>query len=166
MPVLLAAVLAALAAGVRARTLDSAYGDAVRALPARPAALSCWTRAPSAAADAAGMPKAVCLGPLKVSGGRLALSGYAALAGGAQREELTGERPLAIRGGRAWATVFRWEAGPGEFDEESVVQVSFRLDAAGAPAPGTERLVAFHQCPERGCSYACGLTAVEFVAAP
>ena len=60
------------------------------------------------------------------------------------------------------AADFSWEAGKGEFDEESVVQIAFKRDAAGAVIPGSERLVAFHQCPERGCSYACGVTGVEF----
>lgn len=38
--------------------------------------------------------------------------------------------------------------------------------AAGRAVPGSERLTAFHQCPERGCAYACGLTSVAFEPAP
>ena len=80
---------------------------------------------------------------------------------GAQTEALYGEKTL-MGSSEVFATIFSWEAGKGESDEESVVQVAFKRDAAGAVIPGSERLIAFHQCPERGCSYACGVTGVEF----
>lgn len=143
-----------------AQTLDSAYVEAAgRAVP--PAPRTCWTRGASSAADAAGMPMKVCVSWLKPSGKTVKFMGTALLAGGAQTEPLTGEKPL-MGSTDVFATIFTWEAGKGEFDEESVVQVAFKLDGAGAVIPGSERLIAFHQCPERGCSYACGVTGVEF----
>ena len=41
-------------------------------------------------------------------------------------------------------------------------QIWLKLDSAGAVVTGSEKLIVFHQCPERGCSYACGVTGVEF----
>ncbi len=146
-----------------AQSLDSAYAQAKgRVVP--PAPRTCWTRGASAAADAAGMPLKVCVSWLKAEGTHVNVMGTALLAGGAQTEPLAGGRPMFVnKGGRsAWSNIFVWEAGKGEFDEESVVQLSFGLDVNGAVIPGTEVLTAFHQCPERGCSYACGMTSVEF----
>lgn len=145
-------------------TLDSAFVSATSAQKA--AALSgtrCWTRGKNAAADAAGMPARICLASLKLDGKTLSFSGTALLAGKAQTETLTGSRPLILAGDSKLATVFHWEAGKGEFDEESLVQVAFRAGADGVIEPGTVRIVAWHQCPERGCTYACGVTGVEFV---
>ena len=147
-----------------AQTLDSAYAEAAgRAVP--PAPRTCWTRGASDAADAAGMPLKVCLSWLKPAGKTVKFMGTALLAGGAQTEPLHGEKTLngSVEN---WATIFTWNAGPNEFDEESVVQVAFKRDGAGAVIPGSERLIAFHQCPERGCTYACGVTGVEFKKAP
>lgn len=145
-----------------AQSLDSAYAQA-KGRVAAPAPRACWTRGASAAADAAGMPMKVCVSWLKAEGASLKIAGTATLAGGAQVEPLAGERRLAIAEGGAsgWASIFVWEAGKGEFDEESVVQVAFDL-RDGAVVAGSEKLIAFHQCPERGCSYACGVTSVKF----
>ena len=140
---------------------SAAFAQTLAPVPPR-----CWTRGASAGADAAGMPLTVCLSYLKPAGNIAFFSGTAMLAGGAQTEALTGSRALNVAKDKtsAWTTIFVWEAGLGEFDEESVVQIWLKLDSAGAVVTGSEKLIAFHQCPERGCSYACGVTGVEFKA--
>lgn len=148
-----------LAAGASAQTLESSYLQALSLIAQ--SARTCWSRGDSPAADAAGMPKAVCIDSIRLEGKTAAITGMALLAGGAQREPLTGERPVSGIGPTLWTTVFHWEAGKGEHDEESLFQVSFRVEN-GAVVPGSLKPVAFHQCPERGCSYACGVTPVEF----
>lgn len=161
---LIALLLVLISQCASAQTLDSAYADAAGRAVA-PAPKTCWTRGVNAAADAAGMPLKVCVSRLKPSGKTVSIMGTALLAGGAQTEALYGERTL-MGALEKFATIFSWEAGKGESDEESVVQVAFKLDGAGAVIPGSERLIAFHQCPERGCSYACGVTGVEFKKTP
>ncbi|UPT73748.1 MAG: hypothetical protein M0D55_18165 [Elusimicrobiota bacterium] len=155
----LSAFLLLFASASSAQTLEDAYAQAEGRIV--PASRTCWSRGESAAADAAGMPKTVCIDSIKVEGKIASISGMAVLAGGAQREPLTGARPVSGAAGSSWTTVFHWEAGKGEFDEESVFQVSFKLEN-GAVVPGSLKPIAFHQCPERGCSYACGVTSVEF----
>lgn len=156
----LLSIVLSLSSQLSAQTLDSAYAEARgRIVPSAPK--TCWTRGESAAADAAGMPLKVCVSRLAPNGKTVTIMGTALLAGGAQTEALYGEKPL-MGSSEVFATIFSWEAGKGESDEESVVQVAFKRDAAGAVIPGSERLIAFHQCPERGCTYACGVTGVEF----
>ena len=152
-----------LAASASAQTLESAYDEAIR-LKGRvsPPARQCWTRGESAAADAAGMPKTVCVDRLRTDGKTLMVSGFAILAGGAQREQLAEQHPVSGARETSWATVFHWEAGKEESDEESLFQLSFAIDENGAIKPASVKPIAFHQCPERGCSYACGVTSVEF----
>lgn len=168
MRALLSAVLLLSAAAASAQTLESSYDEAVRlhgrVTPSAPK--TCWTRGASEAADAAGMPLEICVSWLKLEGKTATVSGTALLAGGAQRETLYGQHPISGAAETSWTEVFHWEAGKGESDEESVVQIAFRRDASGALVPGSEKLIAFHQCPERGCSYACGVTSVAFKLVP
>jgi len=148
-----------LAASASAQSLEDAYAQAKGRVV--PASRACWSRGDSAAADAAGMPKTVCVDRLAADGSTAKISGFAILAGGAQREQLRAEAPISGAAAASWINAFVWQAGKGEFDEESVFQIAFKLEN-GAVVPGSLKPVAFHQCPERGCSYACGLTPVEF----
>lgn len=154
-----ALLLAVLAVPASSQTLEDAYAQAHGRIA--PAVRSCWTRGESAAADAAGMPKTVCVDRLAADGNTAKISGFAILAGGAQREQLRAEAPISGAAATSWTTVFHWEAGKGESDEESLFQLTFKREN-GAVVPGSLNPIAFHQCPERGCSYACGVTSVEF----
>lgn len=152
-------LLLALAVPAAAQTLEDAYAQAHGRIV--PPARSCWSRGDSAAADAAGMPKTVCIDSFAADGNVAKIVGFAILAGGSQREPLRAEAPISGAAATSWTTVFHWEAGKEEADEESLFQLSFKREN-GAVVPGSLKPIAFHQCPERGCTYACGVTSVEF----
>lgn len=154
-----ALLLVALAVPAAAQTLEDAYAKAHGRIV--PPVRSCWTRGESAAADAAGMPKTVCVDTLTADGNTAKINGFAILPGGAQREQLRAEAPISGATATSWTTVFHWEAGKEESAEESLFQLTFKREN-GAVVPGSLKPIAFHQCPERGCSYACGVTSVEF----
>lgn len=165
---LLPVVLLLSAAAVSAQTLESSYDEAIRlhgrVSPQGPR--TCWTRAAGEAADAAGMPLEVCVSYLKIEDKTVTIAGTLGVPGETIRQALYEKKSMttsAVAGGtRAWAFLYAKDAGKEEFDQESVVQLEFKLDAAGAVVPDSMRLIAFHQCPERGCSYACGVTSVDF----
>ena len=168
----LSAVLLLSAVAASAQTLESSYDEAVR-LHGRVSSSgpkTCWTRAASEAADAAGMPLEVCVSYLKIEDKTVTIAGTLGVPGDTIRQALYEKKSMttsAVAGGtRAWAFLYTKDAGKEESDQESVVQLEFRLDAAGAVVPDSMRLIAFHQCPERGCSYACGMTTVAFTLVP
>lgn len=165
---LLSAVLLLSAAAASAQTLESSYDEAIRlhgrVSPQGPR--TCWTRAASDAADAAGMPLEVCVSYLKIEDKTVTIAGTLGIPGNRIRQGLYEQKAMTVNGSRAWAFLYTKDAGKEEFDQESVVQLEFKLDAAGAVVPDSMRLIAFHQCPERGCSYACGMTTVNFTLVP
>jgi hypothetical protein len=161
MKITLAVAIALAAQLCSAQTLESSYDEAIR-MHGRvsPRIRACWSRGESASADAAGMPLTVCVDRLRVAGKLAGVDGFAILPGG-RREPLVDERSLYGGAGGAWIMAYTKDAGSGEFDEESVFQLAFKLDANGS-VTGELKPTAFHQCPERGCTYACGMTTVEF----
>ncbi len=161
MKIALAALLSLLAAAASAQTLESAYDEAIR-MKGRvaPTVRTCWSRGDSEAADAAGMPKTVCVDRLRTDGKTVAVTGFALMADG-KREQLVEEHGYYGTPSEGWAMIYTKDAGKGEFDEESVFQLAFKRDANGSVS-GDLKPIAFHQCPERGCSYACGVTSVTF----
>lgn len=159
-----ALLLLALVVPAGAQTLEDVYAQAHGRVV--PPIRRCWTRGYSAAADKAGMPQTVCVDRVLVVDGKAEFVGFAVLAGGAQREQLSNALHT-IYGAKdsSFATAFVWNAGPGESDEESVFQLAFQRADDGSVKETTLKPLAFRQCPERGCSYACGVTSVEFAPA-
>ena len=161
MKIPLLVALSFLASAAFSQTLESSYDEAIR-LHGRvtPPIRACWSRGDSAAADAAGMPKTVCVDRVKAAGAKAGVSGFAIMPDG-KREPLPEERSLYGGASYKFVIAYSRDAGSGEFDEESVFQLAFKLDANGS-VTGDLKPTAFHQCPERGCTYACGMTTVEF----